>query len=207
MAWVRIDDQAPRHCKMLKAGPAACWLWVCGLAHCQSQLTDGFIPDEVLPMIGVVGVPRVQKLAQVLVDVGLFERVEGGYRIHDYFAFNATKDEAIERRRAISDRRSEAGRLGGLRTQQRRQANQANVKQTREVIAAEAKQQPSSPIPSHPIPSVTEEPDALRAPVLIKQKPDYGRTDPWAWACPHSPPCSGRVTCDVKAKLDAVRAS
>lgn len=92
MAWVRLDDQVPRHQKTLKAGPAACWLWVCGIAHCQSQLTDGFISDEVLPMIGVDG-GRVKRLAAVLVEVGLFERVEGGYRVHDYLEHNATAAE------------------------------------------------------------------------------------------------------------------
>ena len=74
MAWVRIDDQAPRHDKMLKAGPAACWLWVCGIAHSQSQLTDGFISFESLPMIGVAG--NVRAMAEKLVTVGLFDAAE-----------------------------------------------------------------------------------------------------------------------------------
>lgn len=94
MAWVQLDDQIPRHEKCLRAGPAACWLWVCGIAHCQSQLTDGFISNSVLPMIGGLGSPaKVQKLAAKLVAVGLFERADGGYRVHDYLEHNRSAAE------------------------------------------------------------------------------------------------------------------
>jgi hypothetical protein len=91
MAWVRLDDQIPRNQKILNAGPAACWLWVCAIAHCQSQLTDGFVSAEVLPMIGVVGAPRVRRLAETLIAVGLFDRIDGGYRVHDYLAHNRSR--------------------------------------------------------------------------------------------------------------------
>lgn len=87
MAWVKLDDQAPRHAKMLKAGPAACWLWVCGIAHSQSQLTDGFVSLDALPMIGV---KQAEQLAERLADAGLWERVPNGYRIvieHEYPLF------------------------------------------------------------------------------------------------------------------------
>lgn len=106
MAWVRLDDQAPRNNKMLKAGPAACWLWVCGIAHSQSQLTDGFISLDVLSMIGVSGVSRVKKLAEVLVAVGLFDRVDGGYHVHDYLEFNASAED-VKAEREWDRRRKE----------------------------------------------------------------------------------------------------
>ena len=104
MAWVRIDDQAPLNRKFLKAGPAASWLWVCGLAHCQAKLTDGFIADELLPMIGVK--QGYGKLAKWLVNAGLWERVEDGYRVHDYHDFNPTKAAVLERRAEDSKRKS-----------------------------------------------------------------------------------------------------
>lgn len=88
MGWVRIDDQAPRHHKLLRAGPDAAWLWVCSLAHCQSQLTDGFVSNAVLPMIGIAGVAKARRLANTLVEVGLFDIVDGGFQIHDYLDWN-----------------------------------------------------------------------------------------------------------------------
>jgi hypothetical protein len=90
MGYIRIDENSPHHRKMLKAGPAACWLWVCGLAYCQRHRTDGFIPLEALPMLGV---GNWKKCAGFLVDAELWHRDEGGYRVHDYLEWNATKDE------------------------------------------------------------------------------------------------------------------
>lgn len=98
MAWVRIDDQAPRNRKLLKAGPAACWLWVCGIAHCQAQLTDGFVSDEVLPMIGIRGESRAVKLANVLVSAGLFKKVDGGFQVHGYLDYNPTRASVLKKR-------------------------------------------------------------------------------------------------------------
>lgn len=98
MAWVKLDDQAPRNLKMLRAGPAACWFWVCGIAHSQSQLTDGFISTEALPMIGVVGIARAKRLAETLVEAGLFERVEGGYQVHDYLDHNPSRHAVLTKR-------------------------------------------------------------------------------------------------------------
>ena len=44
MAWVRIESSVARHKKFQQAGPAASWLWLCGLLYCQEGLTDGVIP-------------------------------------------------------------------------------------------------------------------------------------------------------------------
>jgi hypothetical protein len=105
MAWVKIDDQAPRNGKMLKAGPAACWLWVCGIAHSQSQLTDGFISVDALPMIGVAGTARAKRLADALVTVGLFDAAEGGYRVHDYLDHNPSKASVLAKRAEDAERK------------------------------------------------------------------------------------------------------
>jgi hypothetical protein len=160
MAWVRIEDTVTEHRKHLKAGPAACWLWVCGIAYCQRQLSDGFIPIEA---VGLLGVSRgFRPLVSRLLEVGLFDRVEGGYQVHDYHAYNATREEAQERRGDLHRVRSEAGRKGGLMSGAARQAKtEANVKQTYQAVT-EAKR---SPIPSHPIP-YTEEKAAAAPPRL-----------------------------------------
>lgn len=149
MAWVKIDDQAPRKGKMLKAGPAACWLWVCGIAHCQSQLTDGFISFDVLPMIGVAGVTRCRKLAEALVGAGLFERADGGYTVHDYLDHNPTRAAVIARRAEDAERKRIA----------------ESVKPPRGIQVESGG--PRAGVPSHPIPSpVPTEPkrDARESP-------------------------------------------
>lgn len=113
MTWVRIDDGAPHHEKLLRAGPEAAWLWVAALAHANRQTTDG-----VITVAGLAAVypwrpwtrRRLEVLAATLVDVGLWElRDEGGWRIHDYgeYQAQAMRDAVRERRSAEAARKRE----------------------------------------------------------------------------------------------------
>lgn len=183
MGWVRIDDQAPRNRKLIKAGPSACWLWVCGIAHCQAQLSDGFIAEEVLPMIGVLGAARCRQLAETLIGVGLFDRVDGGYQIHDYHDHNWTKEEAIERGAHISTVRAAAGRKGGL-------AKASNVAKRQQTVVA-----PSSPIQSNP-----------EVPPIVPQGGRIGRRKrgyrPEGRTCPHVPRCDSTKACIERQLAD-----
>lgn len=108
MAYVKIETSVPRHRKFLQAGPAACWLWVCGLAYCQEGLTDGHIPAEALPMLGVP-LAQARKLADTLVRFGLWELIPGGWRVHDYLDHN----HGSEYVRAVRESRAAGGKLGG----------------------------------------------------------------------------------------------
>jgi hypothetical protein len=92
-----MDDNAPWHPKQLKAGPLACWLWVCGLAYSQRHATDGFIPSEALPTL----CPEAAPLAGHLVAVGLWREAEGGFQIHDFLDWN---ESAAERKAKQAER-------------------------------------------------------------------------------------------------------
>lgn len=189
MAWLRIDDTVPEHRKMLMAGPAACWLWVCGIAYCQRQLTDGFIPALALSMIGVNGATRAKKLADVLVNAGLFEVAEGGYRVHDYHDHNATKDEALARKGDISRTRSMAGKRGA---EARWQNGKGIANGNGKPIA-----------PSHPIPIRTPQPPLAGGPVTRAERKRaaeilrirFGR-------CQHDPACANHDACIVATALE-----
>lgn len=106
--WSRVDDSIPHHPKFIKAGPIASWLWVCGNCHCTKYLTDGFI--EVSVVKGLGHIPQVYRHADTLVRVGLWERCDNGYRVHDYDQYNPTAEE-VQRLRVV---RAEQGRRGGL---------------------------------------------------------------------------------------------
>jgi hypothetical protein len=110
MTWIKLDDQIAHHPKFMKAGPVAAWLWVCGNGYCNKFLTDGFIPTAAVKTLG--GVDHATKVARVLADVGLWEKVEGGYRVHDFHDHNPTAAEVRARR----TERSLSGRLGGQAT-------------------------------------------------------------------------------------------
>lgn len=102
---MKLESAVARHPKMLRAGPAAAWLWVCGLAYCQEGLTDGHIPTEAIDHLGVRGAGRY---AAVLVAVGLWEPVPDGWRVHDYHAHNRTAQEVSDLR-AVRQRSGVAG--------------------------------------------------------------------------------------------------
>ena len=110
MVWIRIDDQIAHHPKFTAAGPVAAWLWVCGNGYCNKYLTDGLIPEAGLK--AVADVPNVKKWADRLVAVGLWERTEQGYRVHDFHDHNPTAAEVKEKRRKDRDRKRAANSNG-----------------------------------------------------------------------------------------------
>ena len=109
VTWVKLDGLFPNHPKVLSAGPSAAWLYVAGLCYCGRYLTDGFVPDGALPGLGQYGTLRARHLAGVLVDVGLWERRDGGYSVHDYLEVQRSREEA----QAQSQMRQRAGQAGG----------------------------------------------------------------------------------------------
>jgi hypothetical protein len=106
LAYLVLESSVRTHRKFLAAGPAACWLWVCGLGYCQEGLTDGFIPRTAIDFLGVKGAAR---LADKLVLVALWDIVAGGWQVHDYLEHNRSSDQVRE----LMRRRAEGGKLGG----------------------------------------------------------------------------------------------
>lgn len=92
MSWAKIDDRANEHKKQLKAGAEACWLWTCGLMYTNRQdARDGFIPEDAIFLFYRFTNPS--ELATKLVEVGLWDKVEGGFVVHDFHDWNQSKEE------------------------------------------------------------------------------------------------------------------
>jgi hypothetical protein len=118
MSWVKLDDKARGNRKLLRAGAEACWLWTCGLMYCNEQpARDGFIPREAVACL--YPVRSAGRLAKVLVETGLWEEAEGGFRVHDYHDFQPSAEQAAK----VSSARAEAGKLGGTRSGESRRAS------------------------------------------------------------------------------------
>lgn len=99
MAWFKVDDGFWSHPKTVACGTEAIALWVrAGAWSCQ-QLTDGVVPDYVLPMF-----QSSTDVADRLVDVGYWRRVEGGYSFHDWGEYQEDSVKVKERRKAARDR-------------------------------------------------------------------------------------------------------
>ena len=142
MSWALVDDNAPLHIKQVRAGAVACWLWTCGLAYANKQSArDGFIHKDVARCL--YPIKGIDKAIQKLIDVKLWEAFEDGYLIHDFHDVNDSKEEAVAKKTAQSLAKSEAGRIGGLASaEKRRQAAEqaAAAANDQATVQAESKQ-------------------------------------------------------------------
>jgi hypothetical protein len=97
--YVPLDVNFPSDDKILAAGPAAAYLYVCSLAFSKRSGSDGLIRTAQLPALGV---PKPERLAQTLVEVGLWRVVENGWQIVAWLKHNKSKadlDANAERKR------------------------------------------------------------------------------------------------------------
>lgn len=113
MSWAKLDDRFPDHPKVVGAGGDAAWLHVCALCYAAGQLTDGFIPESVVPRLSDRRNPM--RLAAKLIAVGLWEPSEGGYQIHDYLEWNPSAEMVRQKRAEVHETKSRAGKLGAAK--------------------------------------------------------------------------------------------
>jgi hypothetical protein len=107
------------HPKILGLGLAAMGLHAWSISYCDASRSDGFVPVGSWPAL-----PGVRSAVNTLLKAGLWERGEGGFKVHDYLAYNRSKA-AIERDLA---NKIAAGVAGGQASAQARA--QANGEQT-----------------------------------------------------------------------------
>ncbi len=78
-------------------------MWGCGLIYCQQELTDGFIPAQIIETFGVKA-PNKRKVATELCTPKvpgkkpLWKEVEGGYQVNDYLDWNDSRALVLKRR-------------------------------------------------------------------------------------------------------------
>lgn len=88
LPWVRLDANIGTHDKTLellehKLGPQAFTLYVCSIGWAGGHGSDGHIPKHALRALAPP-LRGPEKLAQLLVDVRLWEYVEGGWQIVNF---------------------------------------------------------------------------------------------------------------------------
>jgi hypothetical protein len=158
--WFKVDDNFWAHPKTAGLDAEAVALWVRAGCWSAQYLTDGFVPIWAIQMLmhgETVDFPASATPPAKLVEAGLWVEVEAGYLFHDWKDYQPSSDEV----RALRAARQEAGRLGGRRSAQARQANgqasasasaqangQANPKQN-----ASKSQAKSNPVPV-PVPEL-----------------------------------------------------
>lgn len=144
MTWARYDDEFPMNRKVGKlvaqgvAGVAAIGLHLLANTYARHNGTSGRIEDHVPQLLcGSQG----RKLARLLTEAGMFDpHPSGGWTIHDYAEFHDPNDpepnrSAAERKRVLSEKRADAGRLGGLAKAGKRSSNATDLPETGECEA------------------------------------------------------------------------
>jgi hypothetical protein len=144
--WVRLDDGFYDHPKARAVGKDGRELYIAGLCRVAQILSDGFIPDHDLPLVAAKAEVRPKPTATRLVTAGLWEKVDGGWLVHDYHDYNPTAEAEREKRR----KRAEAGRKGGLRSRPPAHNGQA---------AAEANASANAPPNAPPVAEATAQPE------------------------------------------------
>lgn len=103
MSWLRIDDGAPEHRKVLGLPRADRWTWIELLAYCARQQEDGIVPAGIDDALRHVTPAFVRKC----IAVGLLDVDDAGeMRVHNWAIYNgATLDERVS---AVLDRYPQA---------------------------------------------------------------------------------------------------
>lgn len=99
MAWFKVDDHLYSHPKWLMLPKPARALWVTAGSWSAGHLLDGFVPTDVLPLLG--GSVRD---ANALVRVGFWTTADGGYRFHDWAEYQPVKKAVMEKRAKDAER-------------------------------------------------------------------------------------------------------
>lgn len=105
MPWANLDDQFPKHPKVVGLSDAAFRLHVSGICYCAQFLTDGAIDRDVVRLL----VPRYKKAAlDELITKGQWIPTKTGFEVHDYLQWNRSREQVEAER----ERKSRAGKKG-----------------------------------------------------------------------------------------------
>lgn len=142
MAWFKVDDGFWAHPKTVSLSGDAVALWLRGGTWSASQLTDGFVPAKILPLL-----QADESAAHELVEAELWEEMPGGWGFHDWERYQPTREQVEAKRDAVSAKRAEAGRKGA----ESRWRNGKNGKSMANGWQDDGKAMaPSRPVPSRP---------------------------------------------------------
>lgn len=104
--WFKVDDNLAFHRKVVAAGNGAMGLWVRAGSWCGQHLTDGFIPDHMISILGTTA------QRSKLINVGLWEEVPGGCQFHGW----NEKGRQPTSKAVLEEREKAAGRQAKYRT-------------------------------------------------------------------------------------------
>ena len=96
MTWVKLDDAFGDHPKILGLSDSAFRLHVLSLCYCARYLTDGNVPSAFLRGHGAD--------VDELWHAGLWFQGDDGFEIHDYLAYNPSREDVRHERERVAER-------------------------------------------------------------------------------------------------------
>lgn len=108
----RLDDELLDHQKIFDAGTLlgkngsglALAIYVLGILYANRHLTDGYLSAAVVKSFPHIDDPL--RVADALTKVALFEKVNGGFKIHDFSHYNPSAAEIRRKRREDRERKA-----------------------------------------------------------------------------------------------------
>jgi hypothetical protein len=130
VTYFAVGDDFHRHEKierLASRGPstfsAAVTIWALAGSWCGDHGTGGLVPERSRWELGTRRAPlvldplttdQIRAAVEALVEVGLWERVEGGYQVHDWDDQNFSAEQEAEKKRQATERqRKRRARLRG----------------------------------------------------------------------------------------------
>lgn len=102
---------------LLEAGEKAEVLFCRGLAFSSGADADGFVTDRQVVTVLGIGMRDAAARARRLVEVGLWERLDGGYQIRSWLKWNRSAEDIGRARKLDRDRKASARKLPGMEDQ------------------------------------------------------------------------------------------
>lgn len=99
MAWARVDDGLHKSVKWRRASKGARALWTTSLSWAMDELTDGYVPHDLLSYLG-----GTKADAKSLVDCGLWIELKDGWQFHDWADYQPSRAKVIEERAKARER-------------------------------------------------------------------------------------------------------
>lgn len=208
MSWARLDDNLHDHPKVTGLSLPAIGLWTVCLTWAHRNVNQcrqpGHIPTGTARRFAG---SKVNRLAEELVDAGMWEVAEGGWLIHDFTEYLAPDRERTTPGTSseLSAKRRRAGSKGGRAAQQAKQKGRANKQvageQTEQVLVTPVvASNEATPGPEVPKPTVS-----ARPPNDEVANPDTTQVilGEWIQRCPNRPPSEliGRASQSIKRML------
>jgi len=98
VTWVRLDEGFATHPKVFGLSDQAFRVHVQALCYCGQHLTNGFVPAGLAPVA----------VTKELVAHGLWSPMKDGFEVHDYLAYNPSREQVLSTR----DSKRIAGAIG-----------------------------------------------------------------------------------------------